>query len=512
MKRWLVPALEALVAFAAPALLVASCMLIRVNPRDRLGQISGLAGIELRFFLFAIVLVVALLIAARVRGGRGFDTTSRLVCAAVAGLATGVIAAGVLVALRGTPYGLHTKGGDVTAILSWVDKLRAGESIPPMYPPGWVHMLRGWSDITGLPAEHAVKQLQIAGTLAVGPVAYLSWRLLLRPGWAVGIAVVASLPFVEPYKPYPNLVLVMFVPLALVFLRELRDIEKRTWGGLLKVGIAIGATFGLACLLYSGWFKWAAPGLFVAVLAVFPWRTARKPALAFLAVTGAAFLLVAGRFIFAVLFNPDAAIVDTFIYFDVTVEPMYIAMWKNDLQGLVYTWPPPGELGGVGLFTILLVVGLGLAIAYGRGSSHVLALVLMMVGAWLLRFMHARLLWETKLVQLYPRTTAIILYCLLVLAGLAVYWIVERRPTDHPLRGRTAHIGAIVALLLLFASAGSSTSDRYMPSETIPPGPGLLATTAHQAHRLSRGKIIKPRVLYWTRRPIAPVPTGVPQP
>lgn len=510
MRRWRLPALEALVAFAAPALFLASSLLIRVNPRSRLGQVSGLAALELRFFLFAIVLVVALVIAARIRDGRGFQVTSRLVCAAAAGLATGLIAGGILIALRGTHWGLHTAGGDVSVLASWATEINKGQPPPPLYPPLSLHVLAIYSKLLGEPPELVVKHLQIAGTLAFGPVAYLCWRTLLKPGWALGIAVVSVLPLVDPYKPYTNLVLAAFVPLALLWLREIRDIEARTWRELCTIGVALGATFGVMCLLYSGWYKWAAPGLFVAMLVVIPWRTARKPALAFIAITGLAFLLVAGRYIAGVMFDPNATIRDGYVYFDVLTEPMYVAMWRNDLPGVVGTWPPIGELGGVGLFTLILTVGLGTAIAYGRNRVTVIGLVLMMAGAWLFRFWYARMLWETKLVQLYPRTTALILYCLMALTGLAVFWVIRRRPSDSPVRGRFAHIGAVCALLLVFASAGSGISDRYMPSDTEPPGPGLLSWTAHEAQSASRPKRFKPRVLEWIRRQGLPGPPAVP--
>jgi galactan 5-O-arabinofuranosyltransferase len=503
--KW--PALEALVAFATPALFIATCVLIRVNPRDRLGQVAGIASLELRFFLFGIALVAALVIAAKVREGRGFDRTARLVCAAAAGLATGLVAGGILVALRGTPFGLHTKGGDVTTLIKWARALDGGGEVDPLYPPLSIHVLSLYAKIVSLPLEHAVKHLQIAGTLAFGPLSYLVWRMLLRPGWALGIAVVVVLPLIDPYKPYPHLVLVTFMPLALVFLRSIRDVETKTGAQILRSAVLFGVTFGVLCLFYSGWFQWAVPGLCVATLVIVPWRRARKQALALLGLTAVVFLLVAGRYLVGAL---GVKVVDTYIYFDVRVEPMYIAMWHNDLPGVLSTWPPIGELGGVGMYTLALSGGLGLAIAYGRKSFLVIGLGSMMAGAWVLRFWIARMLWDTKLVQLYPRTAPLILYCLIVLTGLAVYWAVERRPADSPLRGRSALVGGVCALLLVFASAGSSTVDRYMPRDTTPEGPGFLAWTAFQVQRATKQKIYKAKVLPWARREGEPLPAPVP--
>lgn len=489
-------------SFGTAALFLATCIVIRVNPRDRLGQISGLSSVELRFFLFSIVLIVALLIAKHVRGGRAFELTSRLACAAIAGLASGVVAGGLLVALRGTPWGLLSE--DTAAIARWATALHRGEAIPPLYPPLSLHVLHLYSDLTELPPPHAIKHLQLFGTAAFGPFAYLAWRLLLRPAWALGIGVVAMLPLIDQYKPYPNLVLVVFVPLAILFLQVLRERSDRHWFETARASVGFGIAFGVLCLLYSGWFQWAAPGLLVATLVVFPWRTAWRGGLLHLTITGAVFLVITWHYLANLLFDPSAKVLDNYVYFDVRVEPMYIAMWRNDLPGKIGDWPPLGELGGVGLFTLVLVSGLGLAVALGRRTTVVISVLSMMTGAWLMRFFYARLMWETQLVQLYPRTTALILYCLLILAGFAVHWLVRRASTDSPLRGSSGLIGAACALLLLFASTGSATSDRFMPANSDPAGAGRLAFNAHRAWRDARPKTYKSLPLPWLRRSIDP--------
>jgi galactan 5-O-arabinofuranosyltransferase len=501
-RRWIGPALEAAVALGTAGLFVASSMLVRVNPRDRLGQISGLAGLEYRFFGFGLALVIALIIASRVRGGRGFAMTSRLVCASIAGLASAIVAGGIMVALRGTPWGLLSE--DTAAIARWATALQRGGSPPALYPPLSLHVLALYSDAVDLPAAHAIKHLQIAGTAAFGPVAYLSWRLLLRPVWALAIGVVAMIPLIDQYKPYPNLVLVAFVPIAILFLTSLRDRSDRHWFPIGRAGVGFGAAFGVMCLLYSGWFQWAAPGLFIATLVMFPWKTAKRGALILLGVTGAVFLMFTWHYVAGLLLDPAAKILDDYVYFDVKAEPMYIAMWRNDLPGEVGTWPPIGELGGVGLFTLILITGLGLAIALGRKTTVVITIGCVMAGAWLMRFFYARMMWETKLVQLYPRTTALILYSLLILSGFAVHWLVRRLPSDSPLRSSSAMIGAACALLLVFASMGSATADRFMPANTDPVGAGRLAFNAHQAQKDTRAKVYKSLPLRWIRRGIVP--------
>jgi galactan 5-O-arabinofuranosyltransferase len=493
-------ALEVLVAFGTAAVFLVSCVSIHVHPLERLGQISGIASLALRFVLFGIALIIALVMSTRRRGGTGFAMTSRLVCAAIAGLVTGTIAGGIMVALQGTPWGLNGTLGDVGALAKWASALHRGEPIPPLYPPLSIHTLHIYSDVMGLTPDLAIKHLQILGTAAFGPVAYLSWRLLLRPPWALALGVIATLPLIEPYKPYPNLVLVAFVPLAILFLETLRGIADSTATKIAQAAVGFGLAFGVLCLLYSGWFRWSAPGLLIATLLLFPWRTGRRKGIYLLVLTGAIFLLMIGQYVAGLLLDPAGPLQDTVVYFDVRVEPAYIAMWRNDLPGMVGVWPPIGELGGVGLFTAMLAAGLGLAVALRRKSTLVIGVGLMMASAWVLRFQLAHLLWETKLVQLYPRTSAQILYCLMILTGFAVYWLIQRISVDHPIRGHSGVIGAVCALLLLFGSAASATSDRYMPSETTPPSAGWLAYNAHRANWASKPKVYKSKSLTWIRR------------
>jgi galactan 5-O-arabinofuranosyltransferase len=258
-------------------------------------------------------------------------------------------------------------------------------------------------------------------------------------------------------------------------------------------------------LFYSGWFQWSAPGLFVTTLIVYPWKTAPRRALLLLGVTGLLFLIVTWHYVYGLVFDPASKVADNFVYFDVRVEPMYIAMWRNDLPGNIGTWPPHAELGGVGLFTLLLATGFGFAIALGRKTTTVIALGSTMAGAWFMRFWLAHSLWETRLVQLYPRTTPLILYCLLLLTGFAIYWGHQRLRSDSPLRGRSAAIGALCALMLVLSSAASSTADRYMPAKSDPMSAGSLALNAHHARW---GTIWKPtvsRALPWYRRMPSPL-------
>jgi len=499
MRWWIPPLLEGITSFAVAALFVWSCTFIRVAPLDRLGQVAGLAALGFRFFLFSAVLLAALVIAKRTRNDVALEMTTRLVCASLAGIATAMIAGGILVALRGTPWGLNGRGGDAGALATWATALHNGEAIPPTYPPLSLHVLHYYSDLVNLLPELALKHLQIAGVAIVGPFAYLAWRFLLPPAWALAIGVIASLPLVEPYKPFPNIVLIVFLPLAILYLKALRESATRSTPQLARTAILFGLAFGLACLMYSGWFQWAAPGLFVAALALFPWREGPRKGALLLALTGLVFTLITAKYLGGLLLDPAGKIADNYVYFDVRTEPMYIALWRNDTPGNVGVWPPIGEVGGVGLYTILLALGLGAAIALGRRTTVVIGTAAIMAGAWFMRFFFARQMWETKLVQLYPRTTPLILYSLIVLCGFAAFWLSRRLAAQHPLRGSSGLIGALCALMLVFASAGSATADRFMPVNSDPPGAGWLTYNAHLT-KWGEFPRYKSRALRWLRR------------
>lgn len=499
LRGWM---FEALICFGVAVLFAASAIAIRVYPPNRMGAVAGLSSLALRFLILAVLFGWLLMRAAKRRDDVGFAKTTRWVCAALAGMVSGMIGGGVLVALRGTPYGINALGGDAGALVSWTYAIHRGDEIPALYPPLPLHIFHYYAHLVGIPPEFSLKHLQILGTVAVAPFAYLSWRLLLSPPWALGIGVMASLPLVEPYKPFPNLVLIVFLPAALLFLRTLRELEGKQLRDAVRSGVVYGVAFGVMFLMYSGWFKWAAPGLFAATLWLIPWRNARRLCIVFFAVTALVFLLLSWRYLAGLFLDPTTKIADNYFYFDTAVEPMYIAMWKNDTPGLagVGQWPPHGELGGVGLFTVLLIAGFGVAMAIGRSTLVGGTLLAVMLGAWFLRFWHAHQMWQTKLVQLYPRTTPLILYCMMMLTGYGVIWLLQRLPVAHPLRSRSAVVGSVCALAFLYCSAGSSLGDRYMPLHSDPPGPGWLTLNAYQANWARKHKTRYAEALPWLGR------------
>jgi hypothetical protein len=460
---------------------------VEVDPLDRMGQVSGLAALDLRFVLLGLAVLVACV--ATAGHPRVFRVVGRLACAAVAGLATGLVAGGIVLALHGTTWGLFANWGDSGQLIRWADDILAGRPVPPDYPPVALHLIARWAQLTGDSTAGALRTSQLVGTALFGPVAYLSWRLVLAPVWALAVALVAAMPLLEPYKPYTTVVLVALVPLLVVFLRLLRGAGTPTWTRLALAGAPTGVALGVLFSLYSGWFLWSAPGALVAVLVRFPWRAPVR-GLALLAVTAAGLVAVAWPHLFGVI-AAAGRVQDRYFYFDTAVEPAYIAMWRNDLPGNVGPWPPPGELAGVGVFTVLLVVALGVAVAVAGRRTAVLTAGTLLAGAWVLRLAIAARMYETQTVQLYPRTTAEILFCLLLMAVLAARYGGRRVQDAWRARavagnGRVPRnamplIGALCAALLLALSMGSATADRYLPRNDG--SVGLLAYVAQHVRQ-----------------------------
>ena len=288
---------EALIAIGLAIGFMLWSLTIDVDPMSRRGQVSGLAQLQFRLALCVLALVVGLVVAQRLLRGRHRGVLVAVGCAAVAGLATGLVGGGIAVALRGTPYGLWAGDGDYAWILYWVNRMSAHQPVPDYYPPLYLDLLRVWSHWSGQPPVYAVKPVQLVGTALFGPAAYLSWRLVLRPGWALGIGLVAAFPFIEPVKPYTQVTLVMLVPVLIALLRRVRRADGATPVGAVWTGVRYGAGLAVLFLLYSGWFVWGAPGVLVAFALLAPWRRATGRALLLAGSAVAVFLALCWPFV-----------------------------------------------------------------------------------------------------------------------------------------------------------------------------------------------------------------------
>jgi hypothetical protein len=478
---------------------------IDVDPMNRIGQVSGLSALQFRFAIIAVAIVTVLVVAHKLLNPYWRDVFVRIGCAAVAGLATGMVAGGIQVALRDTPQPLWAGGGDYVWIFQWTEMLMRGEEIPDHYGPLPFTIIQYWSERYDQIPLYALKDLQIFGTALFGPGAYLAWRMSLRPMWALGIGVVAMLPFIEPVKPYPQLTLVVMIPVLVALLRQARRSDRLHPLLALLYGAGIGAILALLFQLYTGWAVWCAPGVVLAFLIVTPWRRGWVKALLLAGSALLIFLRITWGTIMGI-FSPTGATSDNYFYFDTNTEPAYFAMWRNDRPGAEsQLWPPTGELGGVGVFTLLLAIGIGAALWFGWRRSAVISLGCFAAGAWVLRMWLASEQWATMTVRLYPRTTAVLLYCTLLLTGFAVLYGVKavRRMMAHRLEPNAARGGApagvmLIPIMLVLASAASATANRYMPDTERRDTVGYMSWIAHMK-RLPDGSCPRWGIVYGCR-------------
>ncbi|MFD7629595.1 hypothetical protein ACFV7Q_26815 [Streptomyces sp. NPDC059851] len=510
-RRWAHAAAEVAVCLAAAIGFMLLSRHISVNPTVRLGQVSGLAALQKYAALIGLPLLALLLYTAYRGAARRHRIVKRLVCAALAGLATGVIAGGVVVALRGTPHPLGGQEGDPGVLIDMANSFLHDEGMSGIYPPAFPALMALWAKIryhgrgeTGF----ALHDLQIFFTAVAGPMAYLSWRLLLRPFWALLIAVPAAVLFLDPIRPYSHVVMIVLLPLLGYWLRHMRRAGRLGLQQLLLRGAAAGVIFGALFLWYSGWYVWAAPGAAVLALFLFPWREGTavcKRAGLFVGTTVLTAGIVGAPLLYQML-RLGAENPDRYAFLSVYADPGYVLGWVSDRSGtLTYqTWPVAGEMAGQSGFALLLLFGVGLGLGLGLRHVMVRTAGAVLAGAWFARFWFASHMAHDKAVQLFPRTTWIIMYCLMILAVFGMMAVVHRGSGWIERTLRAARAGAadgagaarviplrvvrqfaagMVCVLALFAAMGTSWSvNRYMPSADV----DSMGIDAYRAHTIQK--------------------------
>ncbi|MFE9930162.1 hypothetical protein [Streptomyces sp. NPDC005533] len=512
-RRWVQASAEVVVSLVAALGFTLLSTHISVNPLVRIGQVSGLAKLQMYAALLGLPLLAVLLYTAYRGSLHRHQLAKRLVCAALAGLATGVVAGGVVVALRGTPWGLGGQEGDPSALIAMANSFLHGEGPSGIYPPLFPGLMAVWAKIRygGIGgAGFALKDFQIFFTAIAGPMTYLAWRLLLRPFWALLIAVPSAILFMDPIRPYSHASMLVLLPLLGYTLREMRRAGEQPLRRVLLRGAVLGLVFGVVFLWYSGWYVWAAPGVFLLALGVFPWRAGKAVVKRTAAFVGATLLTagIVGAPLIYQMARLGSQTPDRYAFLAVYVDPAYVLGWVSDRSGkLEYqTWPVAGEMAGQSGFALLLLFAVGLGIGLALRNIMVLTAAATLAGAWLARFWFASHMAHDKAVQLFPRTTWIIMYCLMILAVLGMMAVVNRssgwaertlRPSGAAPAARVvprrvvAQLAAgMVCVVALFATMGASWSvNRYMPqSDNM-----TMGIDAWRAHTIKKADGTCPR-------------------
>ncbi|MEV4949681.1 hypothetical protein [Streptomyces sp. NPDC053755] len=468
------------------------------SPVTRVGQVSGLSNLQFRLAL-VILVIVAVVGWATVRGSaRVRAVTVRLAAAAVAGLGTGFIGAAQVFALRGTPWPLNGPYGDNNRILGWAEEVLHTGAMDAFYPPAVPYTI-GYLAKAGLfdgePAL-AFKWVFIALVAVTGPAAYLLWRMCVGPLPALALGLLPALQQTLPHKPYSPLVLVLILPLIAKLLLWLRASPHFTTRGTALRGGFLGLLFGLLFLVYSGWHLWSLPGVLVAVLFFFPWRTGRLSGLLLLGSSLIGFLLVAGVYLRVLLGATSTR--DQWCSGYTLTEPAYIGTTPLSSRA----WDEPGEYPGFGefsglhMYAVIVLIGLGFAVALGLRKAVVVAPLACFGSAWLVRFWLAGHMEADQQVQLFPRTIMQIQVTLTALTVLACVLAAQRlvplvqrlREAEGPEAARPearrfTAVGVLLAMALAGGMIGSFFGNQYLPTH---PDEKLAGTLAWQAHQFRK--------------------------
>ncbi|MFF7181119.1 hypothetical protein [Streptomyces sp. NPDC008121] len=481
------------------------------SPVTRVGQVSGLSNLQLWFALLVLAVLAAVGWATVRAGERVRKLSVRLGAAAVAGLSTGFLGAAQVFALRGTPWPLNGPYGDNNRILGWAEEVLHTGAMDAFYPPGVPYSI-GYLAKAGLfdgePAL-AFKWVFIALVALTGPAAYLFWRMSVTPLPALALGLLPALQQTLPHKPYSPLVLVLIVPLIAKLLLWLRASPQFTTRGTVLRGGFLGLLFGLLFLVYSGWHLWSLPGVLVAVLFFYPWRTGRLRGLAFLGSSLLGFLLVAGVYLRVLLGATSTR--DQWCSGYTLTEPGYIGTTPLSSRA----WDEPGEYPGFGefaglhMYAVVVLVGLGFAVALGLRKAVVVAPLACFASAWLIRFWLAGHMEADQQVQLFPRTIMQIQVTLTALTVLACVLAAQRlAPLVKRLRSADAEtetedgseakptakgastearrftaVGVLLAMALAGGMIGSFFGNQYLPTH---PDEKLAGTLAWQAHQFRK--------------------------
>ncbi|WP_194924362.1 hypothetical protein [Catenulispora pinisilvae] len=420
--RW--PLYEAAVALAAAAWMLISTKTIKVfAPLDRVSQVSGLAALQFRFLLPALACVVFLLLARRSEKYRVL--ASRTAFAALPGFTSGFLAAGVTLALRGANLPLNGTAGDAGDMERWAIMLQHGEMTHPGYPPLYPRIVWFVAKLNHDNVFVGLKYTEVLTTAILGPAVYLAWRFVVSRPWACVLALVYVPTLAEPYKAYEPLVLAIIIPIVIAFMRYLQTSPSKGLIHLAIAGLAWGLLVGEIFILFSGPFYWAAFGVALGAAVLFPWRTGWRHGATLLGTTVVGFLIPSYHLIDGLLHEAP----DPYFFFGTSQDPAYTFVYLTDMPGNAIrngTWPPTGELGGVGVFGVLILILTGVAIWLGMRRTPVLLTAGLLTGGWVMRFYLASHEYRDQLVRYWPRTTTFSLYCFLILAVFAVKLIGER--------------------------------------------------------------------------------------
>lgn len=466
--RWRGLAKEALVAVVAAAVVTWYGSSLVLNPLSRPDQVSAIASLAL--FTALVVLLPSSLAA--------FRTWSRLCdpialgSAALAGASSAVVAGGIAIALYGTRCPVNGLGGDAGRLAIWAQR---PSTAPGEYPPLPYLVTRLFADLTRTPEPYVLRYISIVLLAATGPALYIAWRAMYGPITSLVLGPVLAMVYTDPYKPYASIVLGLTL-VTMVALVGVLSTRPSSW----RAAIGFGAMLAALTLTYPGWLTWIAPGVALFLLFTLRWRSQWRAYIRFSAILIITWLFLCCFWLMRAI-GDFAGIRDTFQYFDSLMRPTFFAFWQSDTPLFGLRLPQFGEFGGLDLYSLALILLMGLAL-FVTGRSRTMQLLAVVFAITFLRKLQlAGQMRESGLVQLFPRANQVLALVSLSMVALGLVVLLRHMTQwwssrEGTLAAPARPVGMLVLGILLITQ-GTVVADSYMPNGD---GRGALTLNAHK--------------------------------
>lgn len=378
------------------------------------------------------------------------------VFASIVGVTSGILSGGITSALEGTPYPLNAMGGDMGNLAKWTEST-VGKGYPPMY----IYLNRLTQFVIGSPSLYSLKTLGIVTVSLAFPIGYICWRRICNPQNSAIITIIGGLLTLDLYKPYEGLTLLISIPFLLEIAGELQ--EKRGLRESFRKGFLKGLILGLIFLTYDAWLIMlvaAAPFYLIIII-----KNRKKGALEYFFTLLATFGIIAVPLIISTF---QANLKDNFIYIDALTNPTYFLNWMSGVSTIPALWPPYGEFAGLTTFTVVMLI-LTIPVFYASFRSFEIKILLaFLASAWIVRIFLAAMMARTGLVQLWPRTSILITFLVLVSVcfGVGSIWLEANVLKRLNISGQNAaqlQLATAITLALFCLFSTSSMIDKYLP-------------------------------------------------
>jgi Arabinofuranosyltransferase N terminal len=353
----------------------------------------------------------------------------------LAGVSAGGFAAWTVLslstALRGTPYPFYGLLGDAGRVTGMATRYSVTPfssdaiipGLPSEYPPLFPWIVGRFSALIDVPAWRLVGDFEIIFTGLAIVAGFVLWQRLLSPWLALAVTTVGFMSFPYPIKAYELLTIMIFFPWVLLTLTN-PPRGRLHW-------LVSGLLGGLIIVTYFGWFVFAFVGILALVYLTWRRETDRAAFAWYLAKVGGVAFVTASWFLVPLLYAKVTI-------GGATVADLYGSpnMFDNFLPFFQFT-----SSGAAGLQAIINLIGLVGMIWLRDKVWWARPLLIMVVGAYLLRIVGGVVFVLTQHTLLSQYTPSIYMFAMTIAAPMTVVHAAPRilqRLSVTPPKGATA--------------------------------------------------------------------------